>query len=228
MQYIESSVIGLRSAIITLRRTGSALRFTVFPMVHVGEPDFYHEVAARVRTCDLIVAEGAPSGEFPIQEWMSSIRWDHLVDQLTALDLESLGVPIQWEYQAPEQPGSARQDMTAKIVDSAAAVTLRALGRYGNPLGLPSLEQADEHDDRWMYREPGRFARFLQERFPDNRDAQLVRALGVIHRERYTEPINIAVVYGAAHIPAVVDYLSETFRYRVQRAEWLIVAHAPV
>jgi hypothetical protein len=45
----------------------------------------------------LIVAEGAPSRYAPMQVLMSSIRWDHLVDQLTSLDLEGLGVPVQWE-----------------------------------------------------------------------------------------------------------------------------------
>jgi len=34
-------------------------------------------------------------------------------------------------------------------------------------------------------------------------------------------------VFGAAHIPAVVDYLTETFRYYVENASWLTVAHAP-
>ena len=47
MQYIESSVIGLRSAVFTLARPGTPLRFVVLPMVHVAEPDFYRQVAAR-------------------------------------------------------------------------------------------------------------------------------------------------------------------------------------
>jgi len=34
-------------------------------------------------------------------------------------------------------------------------------------------------------------------------------------------------VFGAAHIPAFVDYLTETFRYYVGDARWLTVAHAP-
>ena len=60
MQYVESSVIGLRSAVFTLARLATPLRFVVFPMVHVAEPDFYRQVAERAGECDLIVAEGAP------------------------------------------------------------------------------------------------------------------------------------------------------------------------
>jgi hypothetical protein len=51
LQYIESSVIGLRSAVFTLARPETPLRFAVFPMVHVAEPDFYREVADRVAEC---------------------------------------------------------------------------------------------------------------------------------------------------------------------------------
>ncbi len=227
MQYIESSVIGIRSAVITLKRRTTPLRFVLFPMVHVAEPAFYAAVEARAGKCDLIVAEGAPSRFFPVQEWMSKIRVDQLVDQMTGLDLERTRVPVQWEEAAPRPARSGRDQAVAAVVDSAAAVVLRALGRYGSPLGMPSLEQADEHDDRWDRRAAGRLERVIQDRVLDARDSELVRALGTIHRERYGEQAKIAVVYGAAHIPAVVDYLAEAFKYYVENAEWLTVAHAP-
>jgi len=226
MQYIESSVIGLRSAVFTLARPETPLRFEVFPMVHVAEPDFYRQVADQAGECDLIVAEGAPARCAPAQEWMSRIRWDHLVDQMAGLDLEALGVPVQWEYADHDRPRSGRDQAVAKVVDAAAAVALRALGRYGNPLGMPSLEQSDEHDDRWERRD-GWLGRVIEDRVLHDRDSRLVQALGAIHRERCTEPIRVAVVYGAGHIPAVVDVLSEDFRYRPGNARWFTVARAP-
>jgi hypothetical protein len=58
-------------------------------------------------------------------------------------------------------------------------------------------------------------------------DSRLVRALGAIHAERQHEPAKVAVVFGAAHIPAVVDYLTGQFGYYVGDASWLTVAHAP-
>ena len=227
MQYIESSVIGIRSAVITLKRQTTPLRFVLFPMVHVAEPDFYRRVAALAGECDLIVAEGAPSRYAPVQEWMSGIRWDRLVDQMTALDLEGLGVPVHWEYSTDNQVKSGRERILAVAADSAAAVVLRVLGRYGSPLGLPSLDQADEHDDRWERLDTGWLGRIAENLVLRDRDARLVRALGAIHRERYGEPVKVAVVFGAAHIPAVIDYLTGTFRYRVQDAIWLTVAHTP-
>jgi hypothetical protein len=226
MQYIESSVIGIRSAVITLKRRTTPLQFVVFPMVHVAEPEFYSGVAAMAGECDLIVAEGAPSRYAPMQRWMSRFRLDDLVDQLDGLDLEALAVPVQWEYVAPDRERSGLEQAGDKAVDAAAAVVLRVLGRYGSPLGVPSLEQSDEHDDRWERRDSGRLARAFEDTVLHARDAQLVRALGAIHRERYTEAIKVAVVFGAAHIPAVVDSLGEDLRYQVVHAEWLVVAHA--
>jgi hypothetical protein len=104
-------------------------------------------------------------------------------------------------------------------------VVLRTLGRYGNPLGrLPSLDQADEHDDRW---EPagGPLGRLFQSQL-SGRDAQLVKVLTGIHAGRQHEPVTIAVVFGALHIPAVVDCLTGKHGYRVASARWLTVARA--
>jgi hypothetical protein len=88
------------------------------------------------------------------------------------------------------------------------------------------MEQADEHDDRWERLAGGRLGRAFESQ-THARDSQLVQALGVIHAERQNEATKVAVVFGAAHIPAVVDYLTATFRYYVENAVWLTVAHAP-
>jgi predicted O-methyltransferase YrrM len=57
MQYIESSVIGIRSAVITLKRRVTPLRFILFPMVHIGEPEFFRSVAARAGECELFAED---------------------------------------------------------------------------------------------------------------------------------------------------------------------------
>jgi hypothetical protein len=223
VQFIESSIVGVRSAVLTLACRTSPMRFLLFPMVHVGEPSFYREVTNRVRDCAIIVAEGSPGGSQPVQEWMSRIRADRLVDQIGALDLDSLGVPIFWEYTAP-QPRTRAERVAQTAEDSVGAVALRLLGRYGDPLGLPNLDEADDHDDRWV---SGRYARWMRERIVDRRDDALNRRLTALHQEHRARPITVAVVYGAGHMPAVVEHLRGEYRYHVQHAEWLVVANAP-
>ncbi|MHB9755533.1 hypothetical protein ACYBSK_14285 [Streptomyces sp. BYX5S] len=58
MQIIEVTGLAARSAVITLRRTGSPLEFVLFPMLHVAAPTLYAQVTRRLQDCDLIVAEG--------------------------------------------------------------------------------------------------------------------------------------------------------------------------
>jgi hypothetical protein len=223
MQFIESSVVGVRSAVLTLACRTSPMRFLLFPMVHVAEPSFYRQVTARLGDCAIIVAEGSPMGHTPIQERMSRLRVDGLVDQIVALDLDSLAIPVFWEYTVPP-PKSRAERLTNTAGDSIGAVALRLLGRYGNPLDLESLDEADDHDDRWA---GGRTDRWLRERIVDRRDNALNRRLTALHNEHRERPITVAVVYGAAHMPAVVEHLRGEFGYRVKDAEWLVVVNAP-
>jgi hypothetical protein len=49
-----------------------------------------------------------------------------------------------------------------------------------------------------------------------------VAALDRIHEERCEEAIQVAIVYGAGHMPAVVHHLSRRFGYRASDADWMI------
>jgi len=228
MQFIESTAMGVRSAVITLGRRTTPLTFVLFPMVHVGRRSFYDEVASRASACDLIVAEGGPDAP-PAQARMARLRWDDQVDQLNALDLESLGVPIIWEggdtrpaeeRARDREARSTRARILETAVDSAFALGLRALGRYGDPRDRPGVDQVDMHD-RWV--PEGGIGGFLERKILAERDRRLVRTLGTIHRERHHEPVKVAVVWGAAHMTAVVDALRTDFRYVVRHAEWITV-----
>jgi hypothetical protein len=57
----------------------------------------------------------------------------------------------------------------------------------------------------------------------DDRDAHLLAALARIHEARCDEAIEVAIVYGAKHMPAVVVYLSRRFGYWAGDAEWMTV-----
>lgn len=63
MQIIDAGVFGARSAVLRLQRTGAALNFVVFPMLHVASPRFYADVTARLLQCDLLFVEGCAAGQ---------------------------------------------------------------------------------------------------------------------------------------------------------------------
>lgn len=64
----------------------------------------------------------------------------------------------------------------------------------------------------------------LDAAFGGERDERLLDALSRLHEQRGTEPIDVAVVYGAGHVPAIVAGLMKRHGYRVRSADWLTVA----
>src|SRR6185436_12511967 len=62
VQIIEVTEFGVRSAVTRLRRDESPLEFVLYPMIHIGAAAFYADVTSRLRTADVIVAEGVRRG----------------------------------------------------------------------------------------------------------------------------------------------------------------------
>ncbi|MFI6265843.1 hypothetical protein [Micromonospora sp. NPDC051006] len=54
----------------------------------------------------------------------------------------------------------------------------------------------------------------------------LLAALSELIRTRSSEPIDVAVVYGAGHVPAIVRGLVDRHGYRPRTAEWITVLDA--
>lgn len=227
MQFIESSIVGLRSSVITLAHRTTPLKFILFPMVHVGEQQFYDDVAARARLCQFLVAEGVPAGLAPAQKWVAEQRWGHVVDQVAALRLESLGVPVRWEEDPDYRPKSVRERLVSQVTDVAAAAAIGLVRKFIDPTTIPSVEQAEVYDESAenLYSSSW-FDRMLEYNLGTVRDAKLIQALDDVHRDRAAEPVTGGVVFGALHMPAVADHLCGQLGYVAIHAEWLTVAHA--
>ncbi|HEX5542790.1 MAG TPA: hypothetical protein VFX60_14710 [Micromonospora sp.] len=221
MQITEVTDFGLRSAVLTLARSGSPLRFVLYPMVHVGQADFYRQVARRLRQCDLIVAEGYDGPSSTGLAYAIAIRLtrqrsgSRIIHQ--DINYQELGIPVIW----PERlfRNTARRNrmpwwgwlevaLLTPILTVMMAVGVRKwVLRRG-------YEVSDDSDVRI-------FLRFLQKPLVNDVDRDLLAALCEIHEARHTEPIQVAVVYGAGHVPAVIQGLYERYRYRARSGEWL-------
>jgi hypothetical protein len=231
MQLIEASTFAVRSAVIQLRRTGTPLGFVLFPMIHLATPAFYADVMARLAGCQLIVAEAGRGGR-PPAAWQAltlsyrlsgrARRWGLVTQRLA---LAELGVPVVRPDMDADQfrrgwrrlPGLVR--LGGWVLAPAYAVGLLVFGsREFLARRLGSSEDLPTREDELGY---GRFDP-LKELVVDDRDVLLVRALDGIYQQRSQEPISVAVVYGAGHMPAVVRHLA-TYGYRASSAEWLTV-----
>lgn len=230
MQILESSDLGLRSAVLTLRRRDTPLRFVLFPMVHLAEQAFYDAVTERLRACDLVVAEGLRGESAPVSLMTASYRLADASSRLglvvQSIDYGALGVPVvypdmtgkefgrQWSRRVP-----LSQRLLLGVAGPVVGIGIRLFGSrelLGSHLAMddlptPTEELVDEafaeHTDITVNR----------------RDALVVEALAVIHAERREEPITVAVVYGAGHVPGVVNALGARFGYLPRSAEWLTV-----
>ncbi|MCW2913354.1 MAG: hypothetical protein JWN52_1422 [Actinomycetia bacterium] len=229
MQIIEVTGFAVRSAVITMRRKDTPLKFVLIPMLHVASPEFYAQVRTRLEACDVIVAEGIRGksrqvSTITLAYRLAPRRRRNGLEEQNYAALLPAGVPV------------VNPDATA----AEAVADLRRLPRWMYLLLLLSapvmglvfaLRGPRAFLDKDLVVEdlpPTRRAEMLDDHpvkhaMTGRRDQLLLDALGKIHLERCDESIAVAVLYGAGHIPAIAAGLMDRYGYRPRKAEWLTV-----
>jgi hypothetical protein len=223
MQLTEVSIIGIRTSVTVFRRHAGGLKFVVIPVIHIGRPDYYQAVAERLRPCHAVVAEQYDGPSSTGLAYVTALRLARqrigrdLVHQ--DIDYASLGVPVIFpDGDLGLDVGPDRRMPAAGWADVALFTPALALDMAldgpewlaGRPLGID--------DDS----EPEFRSRFLHRKILAERDELLLGVLREIHGEFADEDIEVAVVYGAAHMPAVVRELTGPLGYRPRPgARWL-------
>ncbi|HEY1698818.1 MAG TPA: hypothetical protein VGG75_03765 [Trebonia sp.] len=229
MQLIEVSVTGVRSAAITLRSPDAAMRIVLFPITHLGTPEYYRSVEARLAECDLIVAEGIGGRSAGVRSLTLAYRLPalnrHLKLGVQDIDYSRLDVPVVNPDMTGREFGTGwksvplAQRLLVACLTPWAALSLallgtrRTIGRYLAVDDLPTslTEQVrDKLPD-------------LTRLVLDERDQLLTDCLESVLATRQHEDIDVAVVYGAQHMPAVVRELSRRHGYRPRTADWITV-----
>jgi hypothetical protein len=227
MQFIEASMFGVRSARLTFGSRTSATRVTLFPMVHVGVPEFYEATYDDALTHEVVLFEGVRS---PVTVRVTrSYRW--LVGSRAMV-----GLVVQ-----PRLPtGGARgriihADLTAEEFArewNAVPLWVRmALYVVAPLIGLQrrwfstraKLAKDLSFDDQPSLAEvlaltPESGA--LTQAILHARDDRLLERLGAELDAKTATAKTIAVVYGAAHMRAVVRELTTNRDFFVESAEW--------
>ncbi len=231
MQIIEITDMGVRSSVVRLRRRGTPMSFVVYPMVHMAEPRFYAEVTARLRTADIIVVEGVDGGGPALRALTltySVLRFNRRAGKLVEQDID-YGT-LDAELVHPDTTGAEfggtwrRAPLKERLLTwlMLPAFTLTRLFGGRRTVWAPDLEMNDLPSLR-QEQAADRYTG-LDHTIRGSRDAMLLAALYRLHEERNTENIEIAIVYGAAHVPAIVHGLNHRFGYRPTSADWLTVA----
>ena len=230
MQFVEASPFGVRSARLTLTSPTCAVRVTLFPMIHVADPSFYEETYLDAREHDMVLLEGVDS---PIVKRITrSYRW--LVGSRAMA-----GLIVQPKFvREGAKPEIIRADLTATefaaawskvpiwqraiIFVAAPAIglhrrwfsTRRGLAKDMQVEDQPSLKELLALDP-----DTGALTRAIL----DIRDGRLIDSLRGVLDTTNAANRTLAVIYGAAHMRAVVRELVVKGDFQVSDASWHLV-----
>jgi pheromone shutdown protein TraB len=223
--------LGLRSAVMRVKHRETPMQFLVFPMTHMAQADFYREVTRMLRGTDMIVAEGIKGRSALGSTLTATYRvlarrpGINLVHQ--SIDYGKLGKPVIYpdvtsvEFATAWRKAPLRQRVMmwmmmavyipSQLLISKKRLFKRVIGEEINDLASPRDEEmADampEIDDAML----------------GERDRRLIDALVAVHEAHKNDDITIGIVYGAAHVPAIVTGLESRLGYFVRRADWVTI-----
>jgi hypothetical protein len=228
MQIIESTVFGVRSAILRLEASDGAPSFVLFPMIHIAAPEFYAEISRRLNGCDLVLCEGVKSrtsslltlsyrffAENPRLGLVSqkAMKLDHLKGRLIHADVTGDAFESRWwglktwvrfvlPLAAPLYGLYMRYFGTRADIARALGMNLRKSHR--EILASEEYEGVTKVLLDWRDR---RLLDVIEQQWLRHKDADLC----------------IAVLFGARHMRAVIRHLIKKRGYRVAKAEWTTV-----
>jgi len=229
VQILEATELGgVRSAVWLFRHPVTPLSFELYPMVHVGEAAFFRAVEERLRRCQLVVEEGVRGGDAAAGVSLTAYRVVSFPPRLGLvpqhIDPAALGIPTinpdlsraEFDERWREVPWRQRATRAAMIAVGSVGLqfvaTRRWLAQFLAMNDLPESEEILEVDPDDA----------IESLVMDQRDRRLLAALSDIHAERAAEPIQVGVLYGAAHMRAVIHKLW-ALGYRPAEGTWLTV-----
>ena len=229
MQFLESSYIGLRSALHELESEKLSPRFLVIPMVHIGDRSFYDEVSNRLSGCQTIIHEGVPGfrsrlltqayrittrkRSLNLVQQRDEVRLDDHDARKIHADVSSKGFATNWrELPWMQQIGllvlAPLYGLWTYLFSTRESI---AKGRSRDSL---SNAYALRNDDS---------AVAIRDVFVTKRDEFIVSQIDKYLDENQNNNEVAAILFGAGHMPAIISHLSEKYGYLSKKAEWVSV-----
>lgn len=227
MQFLESSMIGLRSAICVLSSPNSEMQFVLFPMVHIGDASFYSGVREQLKECSHIVYEGAKSYRSTLltysYRFITKRQNLGLVNQKDALSLSGLDATlIHGDLSTNEL--SQRWNKLSTLYRFIVPVAGPLYGIYKYLTATrASLAKNHSIESVKSNREIDRKDTDLSELLIDKRDKKLIETIEETINGNYGTAKKVAVLFGAGHMRVVSRYLLEKHNYRVVDSQWIQV-----
>jgi hypothetical protein len=230
MQILEGSVWSLRTVRFNLVSPGNKISITLFPMVHVGEAEFFEVVYADAFSHDIALVEGVDS---PIvrritrsYRWIAASRTLNLVVQPAYPNQARCRAKIiPTDLSAEEFVGLwANIPIWLRIFVYIAALLMGLWVRwFGSRDALARNLTLDDLPRRNETLAFSPEAAALDRVILDARDAKLVERLCEYVENSESMIDRISVVYGAQHMRAVLRELRRRYGYQVKNTDWLTV-----
>lgn len=224
-------MIGLRSARIELASRERNVVVTLFPMIHIGDRAFYEAIRAEIPDFDAVLYEGVKGWRARLlttsYRVMAGTERLGPVRQSNALPVKSLG------------PYAVHADLTEEEFATAwgrAPLGLRFLlmsiapiyGLYLRFLATrTSIASAQSMNDRLSADEILKWSekwRKFDDALIHDRDARLLNVLDEQIGNSTAGPSSrIAIIFGAAHMRAVLDHLLLQRGFAVRDSRWMTI-----
>lgn len=211
------SAAGFRTVVAEFQRPSGGIRWVVVPTIHVGHPDYYWSIWQRLRASQAVIAEqydGPSSTGLAYANAMRLARQRASRDLVHQdIDYRALGVPVIFPDAVHGLVlGPDRELPPGERIGAAVLTPFLAweMSRSGDDW-MTGLDM-NYHDHTVLPRQP----------VDVERDDLLIAAIREIDTEFGAEDIEVAIVFGANHIPLVVRELTGGLGHRLlPGARWL-------
>lgn len=225
MQILENSLFGLRSARITFLEPERKITVTLFPVIHVAEPAFYKEVYEKAYTADVVLTEGVNTA---VTRRLTR-AYRYMATRDNGLVLQSKAKPKASEKTrhadvTPEEFVALWKHVPLwlRFVATILAPFVGLKNRWFlNRVNLAKQMEMDDLAPRDMLMSWSELTQPLESALLHARDAHL---LDVLRHEvaKAAKGTEIAIIYGAAHMPAVINALPD-MGFHWQNSTWMTV-----
>lgn len=228
MQFLERNSFNLRSAIYKFKHDEHMLEFMLFPMVHVGEPEYYEQINGLLGQCQQILYEGVQSKISTIVTFSYRLLAENkdigLIDQGEGLKLRELNAELFHADMSQElfEMEWTKIPFRLRLMILLAAPIIGIFNKFfggkeilafgGNVDDLPGARDGCSDDNPFS------------ELIVTKRDRVLIQHIEEHFQSNKSKKLTVGIIYGARHMPAIVRLLSIKLKYRVSDSSWVTVA----
>lgn len=243
MQITEASLIGLRSAVMILKNPQNRLTIKIVPMVHYADKSFYEEVEKIVLASQFSIQEGVKADtndliydgdlETPFYSNTSPNRLglfeqpDFSLKGIKILNFDSDAKNIFSKIEFADNVSRWKKALYFFVVGSGfiCLSILRLIRFIGSIYTFFNQSRSSLAKNLNIDTTSSNFFDLVNNSFLSSfvaRDQNFHSKLGSFLEERKDQECTVSILYGAMHVPTLLDFLA-TKKYRVTSADWVLV-----